>query len=79
MNCSALILFAFLLTSPQEISTFLLPPPYESEIFLAVILWWQHLVFSYEPELELSSGVCTETLQSLCCVIRLIPQVGAKP
>lgn len=38
-------------------SNFLLPPSCESELFLAVILWWQHLVFSDEPELELSSGV----------------------
>lgn len=74
---------------PQEISTFLLPPPSESELFLAVILWWQDPVFSYEPELEHSSGVIswykcsaptvTGTPQELCCVIRLILQVGNKP
>lgn len=33
-------------------------PPFQSELFLAVILWWQHLVLSCEPELELSSRVC---------------------
>lgn len=59
--------FSWLL--PQEISTFLLPPPSESELFLAVILWWQLLVFSYEPELELSSCVCTDQPQKLRCVI----------